>query len=468
MPLLTVRRRRHKSFFSQLFDNPTRLIVVSFFVLIMVGSGLLSLPAASRAEPTPYFTALFTATSATCVTGLILVDTASHFSAFGQGVILALIQLGGLGLATITTFFYSLVVKRRSWKVLSVERETTALDSNENPANLLAFIMKFTLAAEAIGAMILIWRFYPRFGSGAIWRGIFQAVSAFCNAGFDLHGTKERPFVSLTDFNDDPIVLLVTGFLIIAGGLGFIVWRELFGRKRKASLSFHARVALTGTFILLLFGTLFFFLVEFSNMAGSPGLGDLPLWQRPVAAFFQSVTTRTAGFNSIDQAQLSDSSAFVSSILMFIGAAPAGTGGGIKVTTLAAVLAVAVSGLRQYSDVRLGRHRIRLQTASRALAIITLSLALVIFSTLAISMIEHVIIDNTNVDFLKIFFEVTSAFGTVGLTAFGTADFHMSSQAILIFLMFVGRVGPASFAIALMRREPKDDVVMPEGNITVG
>lgn len=469
MPLLQTKKQRsnRNSLIRLILESPTRLIVISFVAMILIGTGLLMLPLASRHDPTPFFTSLFTATSATCVTGLVLVDTGSHFSQFGQAVILMLIQIGGLGLATVTTFFFSALSKSRSWKLLSLERETTSLEGSLNPMRLLRFIMRFTLIAEATGAAIFIWRFWPRYGSGAVWRGIFQSVSAFCNAGFDLFGTPAKPFDSLMRFNDDPIVLITTALLVISGGLGFIVWREILSRKRTASQLFHVRLVLILTLSALAGGTLFFWLVERTNEnVGAMGL--LPASQQPLAAFFQSVTTRTAGFNSVNQSTLSESSRFVSSILMFIGASPAGTGGGIKLTTFAVVLAVAVNGLRPERKPQLGKHQLNRLVALRAFAIFSLSLVLVIVSTLFVSIIEQHFQTNIDVNFLNYLFEVSSAFGTVGLSAVGTPSLHTASQVVLVLLMFIGRVGPASFAIALMRREHKPDIVLPEGHVIVG
>lgn len=469
MPLLQTRHEQSPSsrLLKLLFSSPIRLIVISFAVVILIGTVLLMLPISSQGAPTPFFMSLFTATSATCVTGLVMVDTASHFSSFGQGVILMMIQVGGLGLATITTFFFSILSKSRSWRLLSIERETTSADGSINPRELLSFIIRFTLILETIGAVIFIWRFWPYYGQGAIWRGIFQSVSAFCNAGFDLFGTKAAPFVSLTSLNGDPIILLTTAFLIIAGGLGFIVWREIFSKNKSRSHMFHVKLVLSMTAIALISGMLFFWIVEASNdHAGALGL--LPAWQRPIAAFFQSVTTRTAGFNSINQSTLTESSRIVSSLLMFIGASPAGTGGGIKLTTFAVVMAVAMNGLKPEEKPRLGRHHLKRTVALRAVTIFFFALFLVVSATLLISIIEQHFRSSIDTSFVDNLFEVTSAFGTVGLTSVGTPKLHLTSQTILIILMFIGRVGSASFAISLMKREHKPEVVRPEGNVIVG
>ncbi len=469
MPLLNI-RSRHKSRLEKLLGNPVRLIVISFATLILTGTLLLMFPFASAAgQWTSPGVTLFTSTSATCVTGLVVVDTGTYWSTAGQAIILLLIQVGGLGLATIVGAFYTFFSKVHSWRQIELTRESTSGQDWVELTRLLRWIIGFTLTAESIGAALLIWRFWPYYGSAAIWKGFFQSVSAFCNAGFDLHGNAGNGgFVSLTAFNHDPIILMVTAALIVSGGLGFMVWLNIFTRKRGNKLMFHSRLVLKMTAILILSGTVLYWLLEFRNTSSAAALGNLPWYQQPFAAIFQSVSTRTAGFNSIDQMTLADSSKFLTVALMFIGAAPASTGGGIKVTTMAAVASGIISDIRRQPSIIMSRHYIRKSAASRASTIFAMSLLILLSATVAISILENELIGNHQLSFLDIMFEVGSAFGTVGLTAFGTPILHITSRLVLVLCMFIGRVGPISFALSLSRQEEPSLIVYPEANILLG
>lgn len=451
--------------------KPGRIIALSFLGLIAVGTLLLLLPIASQdGRSVGFLRALFTATSAACVTGLVVVDTATHWTTFGKLVILALIQFGGLGLVTITTFFYSFIRKKTSLRTLVVTQESTANFSFIDVLRLVRRIVVITLVIELIGGILLSWRFIPRYGwSGGIARGFFQAVSAFCNAGFDLHGSPEAPYVSLTGFQEDPLVILITAVLIIFGGLGFVVWTDIIELPRDRRLNFHSKVVLAMTGLLIAIGTIFFLVAESSNTANALTIGSLPEWQRPLAAFFQSVATRTAGFNSIDQAAMTDGSKFFASILMFIGAAPGSTGGGIKVTTFAVILATIVSDFKGHENIVIIRHRLQRETFTRAFAIFGLALTLVMTTALILSFIERASIEAGRFQFIDLIFEAASAFGTVGLSAAGTASLQPASWALLIPVMFFGRVGPAAFAIILaMKNTEKRDLVHPDGKLMVG
>jgi trk system potassium uptake protein TrkH len=451
--------------------RPGRVIATSFLLVILIGTVLLLMPFATRSgRSIGLLQALFTATSATCVTGLVTVDTATHWSLFGKIVILCLIQIGGLGLVTITSFFYTVMRRKATLKTLVVAQESTANFGFADVMRLVRKIVLITFSIELAGGLILSWRLAERFGPAkGIGKGFFHAISAFCNAGFDLMGdTAGGPFSSLTSLQDDPVIIFTIAVLIILGGLGFVVWSNLIGYHRERKLNFHSKVVLLLTGILLLFGTVFFYFVERGNT--SPlAMGSLPAWQQPIAAFFQSLTPRTAGFNSIDQASLSDSSKFMTILLMFIGAAPGSTAGGIKITTFAIVIATILSDIQGRDTIVLLRHRLPRETFTRAFAIVGIGMSIVLFITMLLSLVEHKALAQGAFTFLDLLFETTSAFGTVGLSAIGTPELSPASWAILIPVMYLGRIGPASFAISLaMQRSPHKEPVHPEGRTLVG
>ncbi|MEA4888407.1 MAG: potassium transporter TrkG [Clostridiaceae bacterium] len=452
--------------------KPVRIIATSFLLVILTGGLLLTLPAASRdGRSIGFLQALFTATSATCVTGLVTVDTATHWTVFGKLVIIGLIQIGGLGLVTITSFFYSFMRKKATLKTLVIAQESTASFSFPDVLRLVRKIMAITFGAEFVGGVILSWRFIGKYGFlRGVGKGFFQSVSAFCNAGFDLHGDSDAgPFSSLTAWNGDPVVILTTGFLIIFGGLGFVVWSNLLDFHKERKLLFHSKVVLSMTGLLLLVGTVFFLIVEYNNQMTTYSLGSLPEWQRPIAAFFQSVTPRTAGFNSIDQGSLTDSSKFMTTILMFIGAAPGSTGGGIKVSTFAVIMATIISDVHGQENIVLFRHRLPRETFTRAFAIMGLAMSIVLICSMLMSFFENDALRAGRFSFLDLVYESTSAFATVGLTSAGTPGLHPASWAVLIPAMYLGRVGPASFALSLtMQHAAKKELVHPEGKTLVG
>ncbi len=452
--------------------KPARVISASFMLVITVGTVLLMMPfAASSGHSVGLLRALFTATSATCVTGLVVLDTATGWTLFGQVVILALIQIGGLGLVTITSFFYSLMRRKTSLKTLVVTAESTASFGFADVLRLVRQVVVITFSIELVGALLLSWRYVGYFGwKQGLYKGFFQAVSAFCNAGFDVLGdTASGPCSSLVAFNGDPVVLMTTGLLIILGGLGFVVWSDLLALPRKRKLEFHSRLVLTMTGILIGIGFVLYYVIERQNTGSTYALGSLPTWQQPLAALFQSVTTRTAGFNSIDQATLSDSSKFLTTILMFIGAAPGSTAGGIKITTFTVIIATVISDIRGEDNPLLFRHRLARETFTRALAIFGLAFSIVVVGVMSLSAIEQSALQTGRFSFLDLLFEATSAFGTVGLSSVGTPTLQPLSWLFLIPAMYLGRVGPASFAIGLaMRKLRHTERIRPEGKTMIG
>ena len=452
--------------------KPARVISASFMMVILTGTFLLLLPFASKSgQSVGLLRALFTATSATCVTGLVVMDTATSWTTFGQAVILFLLQIGGLGLVTITSFFYSIMRRKASLKTMVVTAESTASFGFADVFKLVRRIVLITFSIELTGGILLSLRYIQYFGvKQGIYKGMFQAVSAFCNAGFDVLGdTPTGPYSSLVGFNGDPVVVLTTGLLIILGGLGFVVWSDLLNLPKERRLNFHSRLVLMMTGILIALGMAFYLFTEYSNTRTIYSLGSLPEWQRPLAAWFQSVTTRTAGFNTIDQGALTDSSKFLSTILMFIGAAPGSTGGGIKITTLTVILAAVISDVRGNENTILFKHRLSRDTFTRSMAIFGLALSIVFIGTLLMSIVEKAALAAGQFSFLDILFEATSAFATVGLSAVGTPNLQPVSWAILIPAMYLGRVGPASFAIGLaMRKLKHTERIHPEGKTLVG
>ncbi|MDD2534748.1 MAG: potassium transporter TrkG [Eubacteriales bacterium] len=452
--------------------NPTRLIVSSFLIIILIGGVLLTLPfATASGQSGGFLKGLFTSTSAVCVTGLVVEDTATYWSTFGKWVIILLIQIGGLGIVTITSFFYSFLRRKASLKTLVVTQESTASFSFDDVFSLVRRIMFITFTIEGIGAVILSWRFSLRYGlAEGIVKGSFQAVSAFCNAGFDLHGdTVSGKFSSLVAFNNDPIVLITTALLIISGGLGFVVWNEIILFRKNRKVNFHARVVLALTGVLIFVGTIAFLASEWNNHQTAFSLGSLPENQRFVAAFFQAVTPRTAGFNSIDQFSLFDTSKFITVLLMFVGAAPGSTGGGVKITTFAVFVATILSDITGHDEIVISRHRLSRETFTRSLAVLGLGLLIVLVTTMSLGYFEVNALEANRFSFMDLFFEATSAFATVGLSAAGTAQLTQWSWMVLIPAMYLGRVGPASFAISLaMRGVKKREIVHPEGRLLVG
>lgn len=473
---MLVKKKRLHAFTKWFFDKPARVIVSSFLLVDLVGTLLLMLPISSQdGTSLGFINSLFTTVSATCVTGLVVVDTATRFTAFGRVVIICLIQIGGLGLVTITTFFLNLVRRRVGLRARVLAQESSGSFSFVELPQLIKSIILTTLAFEFTGFVLFATQYVPQFGwAGGLARASFQAVSAFCNAGFDLMGdTASGPFSSLTAYNGNPVVILTTGFLIICGGLGFIVWRDLFNYHKTKNLRLHSKIAIMMTTILVISGTIFFLLAEWSNTgidsSGIGAMGTLPEWQRPLAAFFQSVTLRTAGFNSVSQENLLAGSKLISVMLMFIGAGSGSTGGGIKVTTFALLLHSVSSDIRGRSQIILGKHQIPREAVQRAIAIFFLASGLMVGLSFALCFSEAAALHSGKFEYLDLLFEAASAFGTVGVTSAQTPVLTALSHIFIIPVMFIGRVGPVTFALSLAMRETKEMTnIYPEGKIQIG
>lgn len=435
---------------------PVRIIVVSFAVLILIGTVLLTLPVSSHSGWTDPLSAFFTATSATCVTGLSVVDTTTHWTVFGQAVILVLIQLGGLGLSTFAIGFTLLVRRKLSIRERMLASESSGGESMDAAA-LLKLMLGFTFACEAVGAGVLLLRLYPQYGVSGIWPAVFVAVSAYCNAGFDIWGFVPGN-ASLSAFAGDPLVSLTVSLLVIVGGLGFVVVRDVFLKRRGTRLRFHTQICLRVTASLLAMGTLLFFLLEYNGV-----LSDLNFFEKLNAAFFQSANARTAGFASVDISAEQDVTKVLTGILMFIGGCPGSTAGGIKVSTLVVLVVTVGSTMRGREEPVVLKHRFPVGMVHKALTVTMLGLLVVFLDTAALSTL------NPSVSFINCFFESVSAFGTVGLSANVTAKLEPISRLILCLTMFIGRVGPVSFGLSiLMRRKGEGDPILPEGRMLIG
>ena len=424
--------------------NPARIVVVSFGIIILTGTLLLMLPWASRdGQSTDLITCLFTATSASCVTGLILVDTWTHWTLFGQVVILAMIQLGGLGFMTVITSV-SFALRRRiglSERLIMVS--TLNLNDMDGVVRMVRHTLMGTLIIEGMGAVILTLCFLPEFGlAGGLWRGIFHAVSAFCNAGFDLLGSKGE-FTSLITYNGNPVVLLTILCLIVIGGLGFFVWEDLIRNWRTPRrLSLYSKLVILMTGALILGGAVFFLGVEWDN---PNTLGGMPWWKKILNSFFQSVTLRTAGFDSIGQGGLRDSSLAMSCILMLIGGSSGSTAGGLKTSTVGILLLTMRAGLAGREEVTIRRRTISQRRVMTALTLTLIVVVLFLGIAMTISLTD-------DVHFLSAAFEAASALATVGVTVGITPTLTPFSHIILIIAMFLGRVGIMSFSVAFLAR----------------
>nr|WP_182534492.1 TrkH family potassium uptake protein [Fontibacillus solani] len=436
--------------------SPPQVLVMGFAIIILAGAFLLMLPISSATgESLPFIDAFFTATSATCVTGLVVRDTGTYFSTFGQGVIMVLIQIGGLGFMTMATLF-SLVFKRKiSLKDRLLLQEAMNQNTMEGIVRLIRKVLLYSVVIESCSALIFAIRLAFDMPLGrALYFGIFHAVSFFNNAGFDLFGD----YRSLTSYVADPVMNLVSMFLIVSGGLGFIVLSDLIELRRRRKMSLHSKVVLSMTGSLIVIGALVIFIFEFSN---SKTLEPLSWSGKIWGSLFQSVTPRTAGANSLDIGALRQASQFFIIILMFIGASPSSTGGGIKTTTFTILVGAVFSMIRGRSDLVLFRYRLAEERIFKAVTITMLSLFLVIFVAMLLSTTE-------DASFLSILFEATSAFGTVGLTMGLTGKLTVMGKVIISLTMFAGRLGPLTLAYALGPKKEKELYRHPEGKMIIG
>ncbi|MEA5092944.1 Ktr system potassium uptake protein B [bioreactor metagenome] len=432
-----------------------QIIALTFLGLIFCGTLLLMLPVASNTgQSLPFIDALFTATSASCVTGLVVVDTAEYFSTFGQMVIIFLIQLGGLGIMTFATLFSIAFGKKINLQERLRIQESLNQSEVEGVVRLCMRVVKYSLVIEFVFGTMLAVHFFPLFGAKGIYWGYWHAVSAFCNAGFDLMGG----FRSLTMFAADWSVNLIITSLIILGSLGFNVMEDIISKRNFADLRLHSKIVLLTTLALIVVGTGAIWFMETGN---ADTLGSLTTSQQVLASYFQAVTPRTAGFNTLPIDKLHESTLFVIIMLMFVGASPASTGGGIKTTTLAVILMTTWNLVRGKEDLVIFNRRIEDRVIDKAFIILTIGVIWVCGGTFFISYFE-------DARFLNMFFEVMSAFATVGLSTGETQKICDASKIVLILTMFAGRVGVLTFAMALMNRHKDSNIKYPKERIMIG
>lgn len=438
--------------------NKTRTIAVNFLVIILIGAVLLTLPISSRERQwTDFMTALFTATSASCVTGLVLEDTFSHWSVFGQILIIVMIQIGGLGTIAMRILLATFLKRNITLKARNLLQESINSLQIGGVVRLIRQALKGTLLFEGAGAFVMAFYFVPRLGWGrGIYYSIFHAISAFCNAGFDLMGYQGE-YVSFVSAADHPLINIPIMALIILGGLGFIVWVDVWKQKfRFRKFQFHTKLVLSTTAVLVVGGAAVFYLLERdASMAGFSADGKI------YASFFASVTARTAGFNTVDTALMSEGGKLFNIMLMFIGGSPGSTAGGIKTTSIAVIFFYLIAYLRGKQGAEVFGRRISDETVRKAVTVFVLNLFLALGAVLIINGVEKL-------PMLDLMFEAFSAIGTVGMTTGLTRDLGTVGRLLIMMLMFLGRVGSMSFVFSFYERKPVPKVQLPEVEVPVG
>lgn len=442
--------------------SPAAVISLSFLAVILIGTILLTMPFSSAERRfTDPLTAFFTATSATCVTGLVVVDTGTYWSIFGQIVILIMIQIGGLGLVTFASFFGFLIRKKPELHSIQVASESVNTVGFYDVKYMVKRIIAISFTAELAGAFLLMFSYVPKYGLKGIYIAVYLSITAFCNAGFDVMGMVAEPFSSMTSLSSDPVTLVILPLIIISGGLGFVVWTDLIEYRKKKRLAFQSKVVLFSTLLLIALGTVLTMMTEWNNPAT---LGGKSFFYKLGNGFFQSVTMRTAGFNTIDTAGMTPMMKIFSVFFMFVGASSGSTGGGIKITTFAIIVLTVVSVLTGKEDTIMLGRKIEKDVVYKALSIMFIFVLLIIVSSIAIYNL------NPGVSGVDATFEVTSAISTTGLGVGVTGVCGYVSKIILIIIMFIGRVGPVSLGLALSmntNRRSKNEVC-PVGKIMVG
>lgn len=442
---MRIRKRKLSSF---------QLILLGFAGVILLGALILTLPISSKSHEWTSFTdALFTSTSAVCVTGLIVFDTATHWTIFGQIMILLLIQIGGMGVVTVAVSLA--VVSGKKIGLFSRETMKNAISAPNvsGIVRMTGFIIKGIFLIEMIGALVMMPVFCADYGAEGIWMAVFHSVSAFCNAGFDIMGTKSGEFTSLTHYSAQPLINITIMLLIVIGGIGFLVWEDICKHKwRLKNYRTQSKVVLIVTAALIVLPAIYFFFFEF---------GDLPVGERISASLFQSVTPRTAGFNTVNLAAISDTGLYLMIILMLIGGSPGSTAGGMKTTTIAVLFSSAFSVFRKKDNAELMKRRIDDETVKTASAVFLMYTTLFLAGGMAISTIE-------NLPIMSCLYETASAVGTVGLTLGITPTLGIASKLILILSMFFGRVGGMTLIYAAFGANKKQAAKLPTDTIAVG
>ncbi len=442
--------------------STTHIIMLSFLGAIAVGSVLLSLPVSSASgESVPYIDALFTAVTSTCVTGLVTVTTAETWSLFGQVVILLLIQAGGLGIITVMSGIMLMLNRKFGLNDSVLIQDAFNLNSLSGLSDFVKRVLRGTLIVEGTGALLYMTVFVPEFGLRGIWISVFNSVSAFCNAGIDIIGND-----SLCSYVKNPLINFITCALIVLGGIGYIVWWDVIRVIKKYGISrsfrfltLQSKIALVSTVILISGGAVFVFIFEYANPLT---VGDFNVFEKIQFSFFQSVTTRTAGFASVPQENLTSSSALVCLVLMFIGGSPVGTAGGIKTVTFTVLVITAVSAIKNKNNTEIFSRTISQQTVRKALSVALMSFGITAVSTLLLSAV-------TQAEILDVIYETVSAAATVGLTRNLTGTLDTVGKIIIMFTMYLGRIGPISLAVAFnLSKENLNTVRCPVEEISVG
>ena len=443
--------------------SAVQILALGFAAVILLGAILLSLPISTNSgNSTSFIDSLFTSTSAVCVTGLVTLDTATHWNYFGRTVIIILIQIGGLGFMSFTTLLAVIIGKKITLKERLLLQEALNTFGIQGMVKLMKYIFSFTFAVEGLGALLLSTQFIPQFG---FWKGLYYSIwtsiSAFCNAGFDLMGSVSGKFSSITSYQNNPVIIYTISALIIIGGLGFAISSEFYNYRERKKLSLHTKVVLIITGILLFGGAILMFIFEYSNPYT---LGPMGLGEKINNAFFASVTTRTAGFNTISTDGMTMAGKFLTVLLMFIGGSPGSTAGGLKTATFGILVVTLISIIKGRDDVEIFKRRISKETVYKAFAIFFLSLSLVITVILLLAATQP------GANFMWIVYESVSAYATVGLSLGLTQKLNFIGKIIILVTMYLGRVGPMTVLLALTSKmkKKKVNIKYPEDKILIG
>lgn len=437
--------------------SAVQILVIGFVILILIGAILLTLPISSvSGKSTNFLDALFTSTSAACVTGLITLDTGTYWSHFGQVVIMLLIEVGGLGFMSFATFFALLLGKKITLRDRLVMQEAMNTFNIQGLVKMVRYVLAFTFSVQFFGALLLSTQFIPQFGLGkGIYFSIFHSISSFCNAGFDLFGH----FNSVTGYWNNPVVLLTLSSLIIIGGIGFTVWFELYNYRGLRKLSVHSKIVILVSVALLVFGTILMFLFEMHN---KKTIGDMGFGYKLLNSYFASASPRTAGMNSVSTDDMTNASKFLTVILMFIGGSPGSTAGGLKTSTFGVIILSVVAVLRGREDAQVFGRRFSKELVYKSLALLIIGMSIVIVVAMILTISEP------GESFINLLYEATSAFGTVGLTTGVTQRLSTVGKIVIILTMYCGRVGPMTVALALLKNKKKQTHKYPEGRILIG
>ena len=438
--------------------NEVQILALGFIIIILVGALILSLPISSRSgKSTNFLDSLFTATSSVCVTGLITLDTGTYWNTFGQSVILFLIEIGGLGFMSLTTFIYIIIGKKITLRDRMIVQEAINVFDIQGIVRMVKGILLFTVIVQGIGAIALGFIFIPDYGlSKGIFYSIFHSVSAFCNAGFDLIGN----FNSITGYNTNTLFILVISALVIIGGLGFSTISNIYQTRNRKRLSVNTKLVITTTITLLAIGTIAFFFLEYNN---PETLGNMTFKNKLLNAFFSAVTPRTAGFNSISTGGMTDSSKKLTIMLMFIGGSPGSTAGGIKTTTIGLIILTIICVIKGRDDTEAFGRRFSKEIVYKAFTLFAIAIGIVFVVTFILVIAEQ------GEDFIDLLYEATSAFGTAGITTGVTQRLDVIGKIVIIISMYIGRVGPLTIIFALTKKKKKKiSYKYPEGKLLIG